>query len=320
MVRFTLRRLGSALLLLYLVLTATFVFIHLAPGEPSRLYFTSNIDEEQRQVMREAFGLDRPIWVQYTDWLGAMVRGDWGASISSGRPAARILLEKLPNTLLLVLAAVMIEHTLGILLGLVAATRAGGRLDRGLRLGVLFFYSLPPFVLALVAVELLATQWQLFPAGQIQSNDARFLSGWPRLLDRLHHLALPALVLGISRCAAVMQYVRSSLLENLGQDYIRTARAKGLSSYAVLQHALRNSLIPLVQRLGVALPILLGGGLIIEVIFSWPGIGNVVYVAVLQRDYPVVLASTALSGFLVILGSTLADLAHAWLDPRVRNA
>ena len=320
MVRFTLRRLGSALLLLYLVLTATFVFIHLAPGEPFRLYSAPNIDAEQRQVMREAFGLDRPVWVQYVDWLGAMVQGDWGTSISSGRPAARVLLEKLPNTLLLVLAAVAIEHTLGILLGLVAATRAGGRPDRGLRLGVLFFYSLPPFVLALVAVELLATQWQLFPAGQLQSNDARFLSGWPRVLDRLHHLALPALVLGVSRCAAVMRYVRNALLENLGQDYIRTARAKGLSARAVTQHALRNSLIPLVQRLGVALPILLGGGLIIEVIFSWPGIGNAVYVAVLQRDYPVILASTALSGFLVILGSTLADLAHAWLDPRVRNA
>lgn len=320
MVRFTLRRLGSSLLLLYLILTATFLFVHLAPGEPSRLYQAPSIDEDQRQDIRRALGLDKPLMAQYLTWLGATARGDWGSSISSGRPASTLLLEKLPHTILLVTTAVLIEHLLGIALGTIAAVSSSSSLDRGIRGSVLFLYSLPTFVLALVAIELLATRWQIFPAGQLHSNDARFLTTGPWLIDRLHHLALPALVLGVSRCGAVMRYVRTAVLENLGQDYIRTARAKGLGPLRVMGHALRNSLIPLIQRLGVALPVMLGGSLIVEVIFSWPGIGYATYVAVLQRDYPVIMASTALSGVLVVLGSTLADLTHSWLDPRIRNA
>jgi len=229
-------------------------------------------------------------------------------------------MDTVPNTVLLVAAGVTIEHGLGLILGLLAAARAGSRIDRTIRSVSLVLYAIPSFCLAMIAIELLAVRWSLFPINQMRSDGARNWPFFAQAIDVLHHLALPAFVLGLSRTGAVVRFVRNGLLDELQQDYIRTARAKGLSPARVLWvHALRNSLIPLVQRLGVALPILLGGSLIIEVIFSWPGVGLTTFLAIRSRDYPVILASTALSGALVVLGSLLADLAHAWLDPRVRH-
>ncbi len=321
MLRFTLRRLGAAALLLFLVLTATFFLIHLAPGEPTRLFDNPRISAEKRQELRQVYGLDQPLGRQYAIWMGSVLKGDWGTSISLGRPASEVLLEKMPNTCLLVAAALVVEHALGFLLGLAAASRAGTFLDRQIRILSLVLYSVPIFWLALLAIELLTVRWNLFPTNQMRSDGARLLPPIEQGLDVLHHLVLPALILGIARCGAVVRYVRNGLLDVLSQDYIRTARAKGLSPARVLWvHALRNALIPLVQRLGLALPYLLSGSLIIEVIFSWPGVGLAVFQAILQRDYPVILASTAMTGGLVVFGNLLADVLHAWLDPRVRRA
>ncbi len=321
MLRFTLRRLGAAALLIFLVLTGTFFLIHLAPGEPSRLFDNPRISAEKRQELRRVYGLDQPLGRQYATWMGSVLRGDWGTSISLGRPAFEVLLEKMPNTCLLVAASLVIEHVLGFLLGLLAAARAGSRLDRRIRILSLVLYSVPLFWLALLSIELLTVRLHLFPTNQMRSDGAHLLPLVERWLDVLHHLALPALILGVGRCGAVVRFVRNGLLDVLSQDYIRTARAKGLSPARVLWvHALRNALIPLVQRLGLALPFLLSGSLVIEVIFSWPGVGFAIFQAILQRDYPVILASTAMTGGLVIAGSFLADLLQAWLDPRVRYA
>ena len=320
MLRFVLRRLGAAAILLFLVLTATFFLIHIAPGEPARLFDNPTITKEQQQELRRLYGLDKPLGVQYLLWMSAAVRGDWGSSITFGRPAFDVLMERMPNTLLLVLAAVLVEHALGLGLGLAAAARAGSFVDRWIRYLSVLMFSIPVFWLALLAIELLAVRWSWFPINQMRSEGAQALPPIPRLLDLLHHLALPALILGVARAGAVARFVRNGLLEVLSQDYIRTARAKGLHPARVLWvHALPNSLIPLVQRIGVALPIMLSGTVVIEVIFSWPGLGNAVFEAIRQRDYPVVLASTALTGTMVVLGSLLADLAHAWIDPRVRH-
>jgi peptide/nickel transport system permease protein len=317
---FTLRRLGVAALLLFLVLTATFFFVHLTPGEPSALYQNPRISEELRHQMRQALGLDRSLGRQYLSWLQAAVRGQWGVSFTSGRPTAAILKEKLPNTLLLVAGTVAVEYGLGLALGLLAAARAGGRLDRWIRIVSLWFWAMPSFWLALLAIEVFTVQWPIFPTNQMTSDDARNLPFLGQALDVLYHLALPALVLGTLRSGAVTRFVRNGLLEVLGQDYIRTARAKGLSPARVLWvHALRNAVIPVVQRLGVSLPMLLSGALIIEVIFSWPGLGQTVYWAMLQRDFPLILAATTLTAVMVVLGNLLADLLHAWLDPRVRH-
>ncbi len=321
MLRFILRRLGASALLLFLVLTATFFLIQIAPGEPARLFDNPRISADKRQELRQVYGLDQPLGRQYLTWMGSVVRGDWGSSISLGRPAMEVLLEKLPNTCLLAAAAVTIEHVLGFILGLLAAARAGSPADRLIRVLSLVLYSVPVFWLAMLAIELLTIRWGFFPTNQMRSDGARSLPALEQAMDILHHLALPALILGIARCGAVVRFVRNGLLDVLSQDYIRTARAKGLSPARVLWvHALPNALIPLVQRFGLALPILLSGSLIIEVIFSWPGVGFAIFQAVMQRDYPVIMASTAMSGALVVLGNLLADLLQAWLDPRVRHA
>jgi peptide/nickel transport system permease protein len=317
---FTLRRLAASALLLLVVLSVTFFLVHLAPGEPAELFADPRISEEHRDRIRRFYGLDRPLHEQYLIWIGATVRGDWGISYSTGRPVSEVLLERLPNTLILVAGTAAVEYGLGLVFGLLAAVGAGGRLDRGIRVLSLLFYTLPSFWLALLAIELLSVHWQLFPAGQMTSEGADRLPLLARWLDLLHHLVLPALALGIVRCGGVIRFVRNGLLDVLGQDYVRTARAKGLHPLRVLcVHALPNALLPLIQRLGVGLPALVGGMMIIEVIFSWPGLGQTGYRAVLQRDYPLVLATTALSGVLVVLGNLVADLLQAWLDPRVRH-
>ncbi len=321
MLRFTLRRIGASALLLFLVLTATFFLIHIAPGEPGRLFDNPRISVEKRQELRQVYGLDQPLGRQYVTWMGSVLQGDWGSSISFGRPAFDVLLERMPNTCLLVAAAVVVEHVLGFLFGLLAAARAGTFLDRKIRVVSLVLYSVPEFWFALLAIELLTVRWPLFPINQMHSDQAHLLPPLEQAVDVLHHLALPALILGIARCGAIVRFVRNGLLDVLSQDYIRTARAKGLSPARVLWvHAMRNSLIPLVQRFGLALPFLLSGTVVIEVIFSWPGVGLAIFQAMLQRDYPVILAATAMSGALVTMGNLLADVLHAWLDPRVRHA
>ena len=320
MFRFILRRIGASVLLLFLVLTATFFLIHIAPGEPSLLFDNPRISAERRQELREVYGLDQPLGLQYITWMGSVLRGDWGTSISLNRPAFDVLMERMPNTCLLVAAALIIEHVLGFLLGLIAAARAGSALDRQIRVVSLVLYSVPAFWFAILAVEVLTVRWPLFPTNQMRSDQAHLLPPLEQVLDILHHLALPALILGIARCGAIVRFVRNGLLDVLSQDYIRTARAKGLSPARVLWvHALRNSLIPLVQRFGLALPFLLSGSLVIEVVFAWPGVGFAIFQAMLQRDYPVILAATAMTGALVTMGNFLADLLHAWLDPRVRH-
>ncbi len=321
MLRFLLRRLGASILLLFVVLTATFFIIHIAPGDPLQLFSTPRTSPEQVERLRQFYGLDQPLSTQYFRWLGSVLRGDWGFSITSGRAAGEILIEKLPASALLALAVVLVEHLLGVSLGLAAAARAGGRVDRQIRVISLLLYAVPAFWLALLSIEFLSVRWPIFPTNQMTSDGARYLPLAERILDLLHHLVLPACTLGVARCGAVVRFVRNGVLEVLDQDYIRTAYAKGLTPARILWvHALRNAIGPLIQRFGLSLPSLLGGALIIEVIFSWPGFGQAIFTAILERDYPVILASTAISGVAVVLGTLLADLLHAWIDPRVRHA
>ncbi|MEM6792975.1 MAG: ABC transporter permease [Acidobacteriota bacterium] len=321
MLIFLARRLASAALMLFLVFTFTFFLVHLAPGEPALLYSDPRISEAARDAMREIYGWDRPLLEQYARWLGATLSGDWGISVSHSRPVLEVILGRMGPTALLVLTAVAVEHAVGIALGVLAARRAGGVFDRMASSLALTVHSLPSFVLALVAIEWLAVKLPIFPAQHMTSLDFASLPLWAQALDLAHHLALPALVLGLARCGAVVRFVRNGMLEVLGQDYVRTARAKGLSEARVLcLHALPNVCGPLIQRLGLSLPALLSGVLVLEILFSWPGLGTAVYQAILQRDYPVMLASTALTGFMVVAGTLVADAAHGWLDPRVRES
>ncbi len=318
---YTIRRLASAAVLLVLVLSFTFFFIHLAPGDPTNLFEDSRLDPEAREALRRIYGLDRPLLQQYTTWMrSVLLEGNWGISYVHSRPVTEVVAERIPATLLLAGVALALQFLCGILLGMVAARRAGSPTDHTLRLTSLIFYSLPIFWTGLMALMLFSHHWSVFPAGHMRSVNAATLPPLSRLADLLHHLALPVLVLVLGGAGVVARFARNSLLEVLRQDYIRTARAKGLPERRVLWiHALKNAATPLVQLLGLSLPFLLSGSLVVEVVFSWPGMGRLAYDSILARDYPVILATTALAGVLVVVGNLLADTAQAALDPRVRT-
>jgi len=318
---FLLRRLAASLLLLLLVLTITFFLLRLMPGDPIHLFEGQRLTPEQQHRLRQIYGLDRPLPEQYWAWISAVGRGDFGVSLSQQRPVSTALLEAFPATALLAFGALAVEYAAAILLGTISARRRESALDRGIRVVTLLLYSQPIFWLGLMAILLFSYVWPVLPAGQMRSVDADLLSPGGRLLDLLRHLALPALISGLSAAGGTARYLRASLIEVMSQDYIRTARAKGLSERRVLWvHGLRNAAVPLIQVFSLTLPVLLSGALITEVVFSWPGIGRLIFNAVLSRDYPLILGATALSATLVVLGNLLADVLHALVDPRVRDA
>lgn len=297
------------------VLTATFFLLRQAPGDPTQIRLDPRVSAAQRSAQQRLYGLDQPLAQQYGAWLLATVRGDWGVSFSHHRPVASVLAGALPATIQLALAATVVQFGLGLWLGLTCARRRGSWPDRLLQAGSLALYSVPEFWLALMAMLLLVYRWPIFPS---PATVAIATNGVTALVA-LRALTLPALVLGVSGAAGVARYLRARLAAELGQAYVRTARAKGVPEWRILwKHALANAAAPAAQLLGSNLPHLLSGVLIVEVIFSRPGLGRLTYQAILSRDYPLVLAATALSATLVIVGNLLADLFQAWLDPRAR--
>lgn len=318
--RFVLRRLATAALLVFLVLTATFAVLHLAPGEPESLLSDPRIPPGQRDAVAALWNLDRPLPLQYVDWLADAVRGDWGTSFLYRRPVTRVVLEALPHTLALGLAALAIQLLVGVPLGLLAASRPRSRTDATLRLTSAFAHSLPTFWLALMALATLSFGLGLFPSSHAGSPGAAEWNALRRGLDYAHHLALPALVLGLASAGGWLRFVRAGARQTLARPFVLTARAKGLSRGRVLwAHVVRPSLAPWLQLLGLTLPALLSGALVVEVVFSWPGLGRVAWAALVGRDYPLILACTAWSAVLVVLGTLAADLLAAWVDPSVRE-
>jgi peptide/nickel transport system permease protein len=319
---FLLRRLGASVLLLFLVLTSTFFLIHLAPGDPASFLSGEQISREAAERLRAVYGLDRPVPVQYLSWLRSVVlEGDWGTSFLYGRPVVPLLAEVFPATALLAFAALLVQYAVGLPLGVAAARRRGRSADAAIRVGSLLLYSMPTFWLGLMAILVFAYLWPVLPASHMRSVGAGELGTWGRPADLLAHLALPALTLGLTMAGATVRFVRNRMIEVLQEDYVRTARAKGLTERRVVWvHGLRNALVPVVQLLGLSIPVLLNGSLIVEVVFSWPGLGRTTFQAILARDYPVILAATAFTGALVVAGNLIADLLHAAVDPRVRRA
>ena len=315
------RRLAAALALVWLVLTGTFLLLHLAPGDAASTLEDPRIPPAQRERLRTLWGLDRPLAEQYVRWLAAAVRGEWGYSFQHHRPVTKVVGEALGPTLLLAAAAMAVEWIGGLALGVAAARRAGGVFDQIVRLLSLLLYSLPTFWIGLMAILLFSFRWPLFPPSHMLSVGAAELPLAARVGDLARHLVLPALAVGLPSAAALARFVRASLLETLGQDFVLAARAHGLSERRVLyRHALRASLGPITQLFGLSLAFLLSGTLAVEVVFSWPGLGRTIFDAINARDLPVVLATTALTATMVALGSFAADLLLAWADPRVRDA
>ncbi len=300
------------------VVTLMFFLLRLAPGDPALLLVGPAATAEQVASQRHALGLDRPLPVQYAAWLGRFARGDWGTSIATGRPVRAMLGEAWPATVRLVGISLVLSYLLGIAVGAVQATRGGG-LDAALSVVSVALFALPGYWLGLMLVMLFTYRLKLLPAFGSAGFDADFLTGWERQADRLRHLALPLATLTLIGIGGTARFVRGAMLDVAGLPYVAIARAKGLSETQVaLRHVLRNALIPVLTLLGLSLPTLFSGAVFIEAIFAWPGVGRVLVEGVQARDYPVVMAATAVSAVLVVLGNFLAELLVSWADPRLR--
>lgn len=326
MTGYVLRRLAGAVPLVLGIATVIFFLISLAPGDPTLLYMSPGISADVLDQMRENFGLDAPVHVRYVKWLGAMLTGDLGYSFSHSRPVLDVILDFLPNTLLLSASALLVAFLFGIVLGTIQAVRQYSALDSVLSVVLLFFYSMPSFWLALMLIltmSLLAgTVWDWpiwFPASGMVSTDHESLSTWGRIVDRVRHLVLPTLSLALVLTAGIARYVRGSMLEVVRQDFVRTAHAKGLPERVVVfKHALRNALLPVVTLIGLYLPFLFSGAVFIEYIFAWPGMGRVIVEAINTRDYPVVVAGAFFFATMVVVANLIADVLYAVVDPRIR--
>ena len=299
-----------------------FAFFNLAPGDPlDRIYF-SNLETAQsempgqRERLRKLYGLDKPMPVRYLIWLRELAQGNLGRSMVYTRPVMELILERLPATLELTVTALVLSTVVGVLFGVVSALRQYSILDYGLTAGALFGISIPTFFFGLIMLYVFAFVFPIFPAFGMASVLGEF-----SILDNLHHLALPALVLSLDGTAGISRYTRTAMLEVLSADFVRTARAKGLAERTVnARHAFRNALLPLLTITTLHLPGLFGGVFVIETVFSWPGMGQFGIDSVRNLDYQVLMGVTLIATILVILANLLADILYAAVDPRIRVA
>lgn len=319
MFSYVLRRVLGAIPLVFGVLTLTFFIIRLAPGDPASFFIQPGVSPKVAEQMREQYGLNDPLIIQYFKWLGNVLQGDFGRSFSRHQPVFDVILDAVPITISLALIGITMQFIFGILLGVISAVKQGTKIDRTLTVSALFIYSMPEFWLSLMLIILFSLKLGWFPASNLNSIGADSLGALEYGLDRLKHLVLPIFVLSLGGIAGLARYVRGQMLEVIRQDYIRTARAKGLNEkIVVFKHALRNALLPVVTILGSSLPALFSGALFIEVIFAIPGMGRIAVEAVFARDYPLIIANTFISGTLIVMGNLLADVLYGVVDPRIK--
>jgi len=318
--RYVAGRLLQATIVVLLVTTVTFILVHLAPGDPVAMVLDRpGVTDEVRQRYRAEFGLDRPVAEQYLVWLGNAVRGELGFSFYYKRPVADVIADALPRTLLLVGLALVLSFALGIVVAVLQSERPGGARDRWLGRVLLVLYSVPDFWLALVLLITFAYLVPILPASGIVDAVHDYMLPGEKLVDRLKHLVLPVTTLTLLSTAAISRHQRSALLEVMPSDWMRTASAKGLSRRrAVRRHALRNALLPSITLAGLYLPALVSGALLIEKVFSWPGMGLLAVNAIASRDYSLITALVLVTSVAVSVGALLADLVSAAADPRIR--
>lgn len=314
--RFLIRRLLQAVPTLLAVSVVIFTIIHLAPGGPMAIYGSNpNVDQAELERIEERLGLRDPVPVQYVRWLSAMLTGDWGLSYKFGKDVKLVLGERLWNSIQLVAVSLIIALLIAIPFGIFSAlnrNRGVQYLSNGVAmLGI----SIPTFWLGMVVLLFFSVRTRIIPSGGMMTIGLEGFQPW----DRLRHLIPPAAVLATLYIAGWSRYVRSSMLEVTCQDYIRTARAKGLKERVVTnRHALKNALLPLITLVALEAGRLIGGAMITEVVFSWPGMGRLLAESLAGRDYPVLMASFMLMSILVIAGNLMADIGYAVVDPRIR--
>ncbi|MBI3969430.1 MAG: ABC transporter permease [Chloroflexi bacterium] len=306
-------RLAQAVGLLFVVSVVTFVIIHAAPGGPAILS-DPNLTKEQVESLKGSLGLDRPVHEQYLTWVGNVLVGQFGRSFSTNHPVLDLIRDRLPTTLIVSGTAMALSLAIAIPLGIVAAVRRGSWVDNTTTVFSYLGLSVPPFWLGIVLILVFAVWLRALPSGGIVTAGAEGGLG-----DRLAHLILPTIVLAASTLAQVARYTRSSLLNVLHEDYVRTARAKGVREWRVLGgHAFRNAVIPVVTVVGLLLPRLVSGAAITESVFALPGMGRLAVEAAFQRDYPVIMGVTLVVSAMVIVTNLFVDLLYGYLDPRVK--
>jgi peptide/nickel transport system permease protein len=313
MQRYVIVRLGQSLLLLFVVSVVTFVLIQRAPGGPAILT-DPMIGRDQAREMARTLGLDQSLPRQYLTWVANVLQGRLGISFSTNQPVTALIAQRLPATLLLSGAGLLLAVALAVPLGVLAAVRRNSWLDHVITAVSMFGLSVPVFWLGIMLILLFAVQLRWLPAGGMLT-----VGGPAGVGDRLAHLVLPAGVVSLFALAQLTRYVRSSVLGVLREDYVRTAWAKGLPAWRVWsRHALGNALLPMVTVVGLMLPQVAAGAAITETVFAWPGMGRLAIEAAFQRDYPLIMGITLLVSLLVVTANLLTDLAYGWLDPRVR--
>jgi peptide/nickel transport system permease protein len=299
------------------LLLLNFCIVHLAPGDPVVALGGEHGDAAHHAFLRARFGLDRPLPAQLATYVTNVLRGDLGISFVQGRAVISVIGERLPATLLLVSTALLLSSVAGVALASLTARLRRPWADLALSAGALLGHATPSFWLGQLALLTLAVGTGLFPVQGM--TDARQPStGFRHLLDVLHHLALPALVLAANELALTTRLVRTGLREALDTDYVRTARAKGLSDGLVIRHALRNVMLPVVTVVGGRIGMLFSGAVLVEVVFAWPGLGRLLLSSLLARDYPVLLGMLLFVALGVVLVNLITDIVYAWLDPRIR--
>jgi peptide/nickel transport system permease protein len=313
--RYVLRRLVQALPLLFAISVASFAILKITPGGPLAAYEGNpDFTEADRLRLEQAFGLDRPMPVQYLSWLGSFLTLDWGYSFSSHQPVLQLIGERLPNTLYLMGTVFIVVLLFAIPIGVMTALKQYSIFDHVVTGATFAFLSLPTFWLGLLLIILFGLQLHWLPLGGMATQGAPFDIG-----DRARHLILPVATLALVQVGSHVRYLRASMLETIGQEYMRTARAKGLAErVVVLRHALKNAAIPLVTVIALDLPELFVGALVTEQIFGWPGMGRLFWDAATRSDYPVLQGILAVSSMLIVMANLLADVMYGYLDPRIR--
>jgi peptide/nickel transport system permease protein len=313
MINYILRRLLALIPVLLIVSIVVFIIMRLIPGDPvDVMYGTEGVSDETRAAMAHKLGLDQPLPVQYGRWLVRFVMGDWGISFINGQPVFRTIMQKLPATYFLALSSMVVALLLSFPLGIVAAVKRNTGIDYAAMVAALAGISIPSFWMAIMLVLIFSLRLRWFPS-------IGFVSPFQSPLDSLKHLALPSIALGTALTGTFTRLTRSSLLEVLGEDYVRTARAKGLSERVViLSHALKNAIIPVVTVIGMWFGFQLAGSVVIETIFAWPGVGQLLVQSILSRDYPMVQNVVLIVSMSFVLINLLVDVTYTVIDPRIR--
>jgi len=323
MANYLIKRILMLFPLLLGITLITFTVIHLAPGEPVEMQVSMNpkVSAASKERLRKFYGLDKPLHVQYGTWLANLSRLDFGRSFSpDNRPVRDKIAERIPITLSLNIIALILEFGLAIPIGILAAVHRDTLIDRGISVFVFVGFAVPTFWLALLCMYFFGVKLSWLPISGIHSLGSDRLPLMARSLDLARHLVLPVAIATFGSLAGLSRYMRSTMLEVLSQDYITTARAKGVRERAVIyKHALKNALLPVITLLGFSLPGLIGGSVIFETIFAIPGMGQLFYQAVMARDYPLVMGILVIGACLTLVGNLLADLCYAVADPRIRH-